>query len=162
MKLVMTRADTYTSHGHRAENHQTVRIGATRDGRLTAIDHTLTQQASRTDELVLSGSEPSRILYTCANVRTTHRAVRLDMPTANFVRSPETSANHALESALDELAYELDMDPVELRTRNWSSTNQESGQEHGSNHLRECYRRGAERFGWSRRDPRPGSMRDRD
>ncbi|XRQ11953.1 xanthine dehydrogenase family protein molybdopterin-binding subunit [Actinomadura welshii] len=160
VKLVLTRAETYTSHGHRAETHQTLRIGATRDGRLTGIDHTLTQQVSRTEDLMMNISEPTRILYACPNVRVTHRAVSLDMPTANFVRSPETAANHALESALDELSHALGMDPVELRIRNWSDTNQESGQRHGSNHLRECYRRGAERFGWSRRDPRPGSMRE--
>lgn len=162
VKLVLTRADTYTSHGHRAENRHRLRIGADRDGRLTAIDHTITQQASRTDELAVNGPEPTKILYACRNVRTELRVVRLDLPTAQFVRSPETTANHALESTLDELAAELRIDPVELRIRNWSAVNQESGERHGSSHLRECYRRGARRFGWSRRDPRPGSMRDRD
>lgn len=100
-------------------------------------------------------SEPTKILYACRNVRTALRVVRLDMPTAQFVRSPETTANDALESTLDELA-------AGLRIRNWSATGQEPGERHGGSHLRECHRRGARRFGWSRRDPRPGSMRDRD
>ncbi|RBQ15458.1 xanthine dehydrogenase family protein molybdopterin-binding subunit [Spongiactinospora rosea] len=162
VKLVLTRADTYTASGHRAETRHSLRIGATKDGRLTAIDHTLTQQVSRSDELMFNNPGQTRVIYACPNVRTTQRAVRLDLPIANFTRSPEASGGHALESALDELAYALNIDPVELRLRNWSATNQETGHPHGSNHLRECYRRGAQRFGWARRDPRPGSMRDRD
>jgi xanthine dehydrogenase YagR molybdenum-binding subunit len=162
VKLVLTRADTYTSHGHRAQTHNTLRMGATREGKLTAIDHTITQHVSRTDEFMYNGTEPTKILYTCPNVRTTMRAVRSDMPIAGFVRSPETVANHALESTLDELSYALDLDPVELRIRNWSDTNQETGDRHGSSYLRECYRQGAERFGWSRRDPRAGSTRHGD
>jgi xanthine dehydrogenase YagR molybdenum-binding subunit len=109
VKLVLTRADTYTSHGHRSETHHALRMGATREGKLTAIDHTITQQVSRTDEFMYNGTEPTKILYACPNVRTTMRAVRSDMPTANFVRSPETVANYALESTLDELSYALDL-----------------------------------------------------
>ncbi|GGP12913.1 xanthine dehydrogenase family protein molybdopterin-binding subunit [Nonomuraea glycinis] len=162
VKLVLTRAQAYTSNGHRAETHQVLRVGAARDGRLTAIQHTVTQQVSRTEDALLNSSEPTRILYACPNVRSTQQAVRLDLPMGSFVRSPETATSHALESTLDELSYTLGLDPVELRVRNWSATNQESGERHGSSYLRECYERGAERFGWSRRDPRPGSMRDRD
>ncbi|WP_033342015.1 xanthine dehydrogenase family protein molybdopterin-binding subunit [Catenuloplanes japonicus] len=162
VKLVLSRAQTYTSHGHRAETHQVMRVGATREGRLTAIDHVVTQQVSRTEELLFNSSEPTRMLYDCANVRSTQRAVRLDLPTGSFVRSPEAATGHVLESTLDELAVTLGLDPVELRLRNWSAINQETGAPHGSNHLRECYTRGAQQFGWSRRDPRPGSMRDRD
>ncbi|MGI5151522.1 xanthine dehydrogenase family protein molybdopterin-binding subunit [Plantactinospora sp. CA-294935] len=162
VKLVLSRAHTYTSNGHRAETHQTLRVGATRDGRLTALEHIVTQQVSRTEEAMFNSSEPIRMLYTCPNLRSTLRAVRLDLPTGSFVRSPEAATSHALESTLDELSYAVGMDPVELRLRNWSAVNQETGERHGSNFLRECYRRGAERFGWSRRNPRPGSMRDRD
>ncbi len=160
VKLVLSRADTYTSNGHRAETHQELRLGATRDGKLTAIEHVVTQQVSRTEELLFNSSEPTRMLYACPNVRSTQRAVRLDLPTGSFVRSPEAATSHALESALDEVSYALGMDPVELRLRNWSDTNQETGVRHGSNHLRECYEEGARRFGWSRRNPRPGSTRD--
>ncbi|MFI7453887.1 xanthine dehydrogenase family protein molybdopterin-binding subunit [Nonomuraea sp. NPDC049714] len=162
VKLVLTRAHAYTSNGHRAETHQVLRVGAARDGRLTAIQHTVTQQVSRTEDALLNSSEPTRILYACPNVRSTQQAVRLDLPMGSFARSPETATSHALESTLDELSYALDLDPIELRVRNWSAINQDSKVAHGSNHLRECYERGAERFGWSRRDPRPGSMRDRD
>ncbi|TWF75115.1 xanthine dehydrogenase YagR molybdenum-binding subunit [Pseudonocardia hierapolitana] len=162
VKLVLTRAQTYTSNGHRAATHQRLRIGADRDGRLTAIEHVLTQHVSRTDEFMGNGAEPIRMLYAVPNLRSTQRAVRLDMPTQSFVRSPETAAVHALESALDELAVALGVDPVELRIRNHSAINQDTGVPHGSNHLVECYRRGAEAFGWARRDPRPGSMRDGD
>ena len=160
VKLVLTRAQTYTSHGHRGETHQRVRLGADRDGRLTAMEYVITQPVSRTDEFMGNGSEPSRMLYAVPNLRSTQRAVRLDMPTQSFVRSPETAAVHGLESTMDELAHQLGVDPVELRIRNHSTSNQDTGVPHGSNYLIDCYRRGAEAFGWARRDPRPGSMRD--
>jgi xanthine dehydrogenase YagR molybdenum-binding subunit len=160
VKLVLTRAQTYTSHGHRAATHQHLRVGADRDGRLTAIEHVLTQHVSRTDTFMGNGSEPTRMLYAVPNLRSTQRAVPLDLPTQSFVRSPETAAVHALESALDEVAVALGVDPVELRIRNHSAVNQDTGVPHGSNHLVECYRRGAEAFGWAGRDPRPGAMRD--
>ncbi|MDR7274310.1 xanthine dehydrogenase family protein molybdopterin-binding subunit [Catenuloplanes atrovinosus] len=163
VKLVLSRADMYTSHGHRAETLQAVRLGAGRDGRLTAIDHVVTQQVSTTEEFgLVNGAHSARLLYACANVHTLQRAVRLDLPTGGLMRSPEAPTGHALECTMDELAYRLGIDPVELRLRNWTGVNPETGAPHGSNQLRECYRRGAERFGWSRRNPRPGSMRDRD
>ncbi len=160
VKLVLTRAQTYTSHGHRSETHQRVRLGADRDGRLTAMEYVITQPVSRTDEFMGNGAEPTRMLYAVPNLRSTQRAARLDMPTQSFVRSPETAAVHALESAMDELAHQVGIDPVELRIRNHSALNQDTGVPHGSNYLIDCYRSGAEAFGWARRDPRPGSMRD--
>ncbi|GGS77017.1 xanthine dehydrogenase family protein molybdopterin-binding subunit [Nonomuraea spiralis] len=162
VRLVLTRAESYTSNGHRAASHQVVRVGATRDGRLTAIDHTLTQQVAGTEGRFVTSARITRILYACPNVRTTQRAVALDLANAAYIRAPDTVTSHALESALDELSYALGLDPVTLRIRNWSATNQQSGVRHGSNHLRTCYERGAERFGWWRRAPRPGSMRDGD
>ncbi|MFD0475385.1 xanthine dehydrogenase family protein molybdopterin-binding subunit [Nonomuraea thailandensis] len=160
VKLVLTRAEAYTGFAHRAESHQVLRLGATRDGRLTAIDHTLTQQVARAEGRFATSATTTRILYACPNVRTTRQAVGLDLANGGYTRAPETVVNHALESTLDELSYALGLDPITLRIRNWSAVNQETGVRHGSNHLRDCYERAAERFGWSRRDPRPGSMRD--
>ncbi|GAA2214262.1 xanthine dehydrogenase family protein molybdopterin-binding subunit [Nonomuraea monospora] len=162
VKLVLTRADTYTSYGHRAESHQVLRLGATRDGRLTALDHTLIQQVARAEGQFATSARVTRMLYTCPNVRTTQQAVALDLANGSYVRAPDTITNFALESALDELSHRLGLDPVTLRLRNWSPVNQETGVRHGSNQLRACYRRGAARFGWSRRDPMPRSMRDGD
>ncbi|OXS30901.1 xanthine dehydrogenase family protein molybdopterin-binding subunit [Streptomyces sp. XY006] len=162
VKLVLSRAHMYTSSGHRAQTHQTIELGAHRDGRITALDHVITQQITRDDVVLFNSSEPIRMLYDIPNLSNEQRAVRLDLPTQSFMRSPEACTSHAQEAALDELAHALAMDPVELRKRNWSSRNMDNGQEWGSNHLRECYDRAASMFGWSRRDPRPGSMRDGD
>ncbi|MGW0846881.1 xanthine dehydrogenase family protein molybdopterin-binding subunit [Streptomyces sp. NPDC002787] len=160
VKLVLSRAHMYTSNGHRAQTHQTIELGARRDGRITALNHVITQQVTRNDVALFNSSEPIRMLYDIPHLSNEQHAVRLDLPTQSFMRSPEACAGHAQEAGLDELAYALDMDPVELRVRNWSARNMENGEEWGSNHLRECYRRAASMFGWSRRDPRPRSMRD--
>lgn len=161
--LVLPRAHTYTSHGHRPETHQRLRIGAKRDGTLTAIEHITTSQVGHTEDLLFNTSEPTRMLYACPNVQVTQRAVKLDLPAPSMMRSPEVVASHGLETALDELAYELDMDPIELRLRNYAAENPDTdGAPFGSKHLKECYRRGAEAFGWNKRNPRPRSMRDGD
>ncbi|CAL9331041.1 Aldehyde oxidoreductase molybdenum-binding subunit PaoC [Streptomyces sp. enrichment culture] len=161
VKLVLSRSDSYSLHGHRSQAHQRLRLGARRDGTLTAIDHVTTQQVSRTeDEFLPSASVPTRRLYACDNLSLAQRAVRLDLPTPAWMRSPEVMPAHGLECALDELAYAADMDPIELRLRNHTATDPETGEPFPSKHLKECYRRGATAFGWSERDPRPGSMRD--
>ncbi|MDQ0773542.1 CO/xanthine dehydrogenase Mo-binding subunit [Streptomyces aurantiacus] len=162
VKLVLSRAQAYTSNGHRPESHQCFRIGAMRDGTLTAIDHVTTSQVSRTEDLLFNTSEPTRMLYACPDVHVAQRAVKLHLPAPSNMRSPEVVASHGLETALDELSYELGMDPIELRLRNHTSVNPDNGAAFGSKHLRECYRRGADGFGWSERDPRPRSMRDGD
>ncbi|ONK14007.1 xanthine dehydrogenase family protein molybdopterin-binding subunit [Streptomyces sp. MP131-18] len=162
VKLVLARAQTYTSHGLRAEAHQRLRIGARHDGTLTAIDHVSTSQVTRTEEGVFSQSQSSRILYACPHVHVAQRAVRLDLPAPSFMRPPESVGAFGLESALDELSYALGMDPIELRLRNHTAVNPETGEPFGSKHLLECYRRGAAAFRWTERDPRPRSMRDGD
>lgn len=163
VKLVLTRAHTYTAHGHRAEGHQRLRIGAKQDGTITAIDHDSTQQTSRTEkDSLYNHSTATRLLHACPNLHIAQRAVRLDLPVPAYIRAPEAMASHGLESALDELAYALDMDPVELRLRNHASINYDTGEPWVGKRLDECYRRGAAAFGWSQRDPRPGAMRDGD
>lgn len=163
VKLVLSRAHTFTSNGHRGEAHQRLRIGAGRDGTLTAIDHVSTHQVTRTEQVVFSGSHSTRMLYACPNVHVAQRAVRLDLPSPSFMRPPESVGSFGLESALDELSYALDIDPVELRLRNHTAVNPDpAGAPFGSKHLIECYRRGAAKFRWSERDPRPRSMRDGD
>ena len=101
------------------------------------------------------------MLYRCSNVHVRHEVARLNTGSPTPMRAPgEAPGTFALESAMDELAYRLRMDPIELRLRNHADTDQERKLPFSSKHLRECYERGAERFGWSRRDPRPGSMRE--
>ncbi|AVT35518.1 xanthine dehydrogenase family protein molybdopterin-binding subunit [Plantactinospora sp. BB1] len=152
VKLVLSRAQMYTSNGHRSEFSRRLQVGATRQGVLTAIVDTSTQQLSRTENGVYNSSDSTINLYTCPNVHVRQMGVKLDLHTSSYMRSPETTAHFALETALDELSYEVGIDPVEVRVRNHTTTDP-------SDHLLECYRMGAEAFGWERRDPRPGSMR---
>jgi xanthine dehydrogenase YagR molybdenum-binding subunit len=103
----------------------------------------------------------SRMMYAVPNQQTTHRLARLNIGTPTFMRAPgEASGSFALECAMDELAYELKVDPIQLRLRNYAARDPEKNKPWSSNALGECYRVGAERFGWARRDPRPLAMRE--
>jgi xanthine dehydrogenase YagR molybdenum-binding subunit len=161
VKLVITRQQMFSLVGHRPRTIQKVALGARADGVLTAVRHDVTAETSRFDEFVEGSATTTRLLYACPNVSTTHRLVRIDVPTPTFTRAPGVaSGTFALESAMDELAHELGIDPVELRLRNHADRDPDAGKPWSSKSLRECYRRGAERFGWARRSPAPRSMQD--
>jgi xanthine dehydrogenase YagR molybdenum-binding subunit len=161
VKLVLTRPQMFTSVGHRPATLQRVRIGATRDGRLVAIDHEGTSTLSAEDVNVEPITMTTSVAYTSPNLATHDRQVRLNIPTPAAMRGPgAVEGNFAIESALDELAYRLHIDPIELRLRNYAEVHPHSGLPWSSNALRECYRVGAERFGWTQRNPEIGSMRD--
>ncbi|MEV5826802.1 xanthine dehydrogenase family protein molybdopterin-binding subunit [Spirillospora sp. NPDC052242] len=162
VKLVLSRAQMFTSTGHRAEYRHRIQLGATRRGELTAIVDTSTAQVTRTDERVFNTSDSTLNLYTCPNIHVRQMGVRLDLPTSSYMRSPETTAHFGLETALDELSYELGIDPVELRIRNHRTVIDPSTGEPYEKHLLECYRAAAEAFGWPRRNPKPGTTRDGD
>jgi xanthine dehydrogenase YagR molybdenum-binding subunit len=162
VKLVLTRPQMFTSVGHRPETLQRVRLGATRDGRLVAVDHEGTSTLGTLDD---GGVEPVTQVtgnaYSCPNVATHDRRARLHIPSPHWMRGPGTTqGNFAAESALDELSYTLGIDPIELRLRNYTEVHPGSGRPWSSKALRECYVVGAERFGWARRTPEIGSMRD--
>jgi xanthine dehydrogenase YagR molybdenum-binding subunit len=161
VKLVLTRPQMFSLVGHRPKTIQTLTLGADAEGRLTAIRHAVVSETSRFDEFVEPSALQTRHLYSCPNVVTSHKLVRIDVPTPTFQRAPgESTGTFALESAMDELACALGIDPLELRIRNHSVRDEQDDKPYSSNALLECYRRAAERFGWSRRDSRPGSMRD--
>jgi xanthine dehydrogenase YagR molybdenum-binding subunit len=161
VKLVLTRAQMATLAGHRPETVQTLALGATKDGKLTALRHATTSTTSPLADFVEPCGTLSKHLYSCPAVEVSHRVVRLNRSSPVFMRAPgETVGTFALESAVDELAYALGVDPVELRLKNHADRDEEKDRPWSSKHLRECYRRGAERFGWARRDPRPRSMRE--
>lgn len=144
--------------GHRAPTLHRLRLGATAEGTLTSLTHEVTTHTSRIKEFVEQAAVPARVMYASPNSRTTHRVVPLDVPSPSWMRAPgEAPGMFALESAMDELAVALGMDPVDLRIANEPDTEPASGNPFSSRHLVECLRDGAERFGWSRRDPRPGS-----
>jgi xanthine dehydrogenase YagR molybdenum-binding subunit len=164
VKLVLTRPQMFTSVGHRPATRQRVRLGATRDGRLVAVDHESTSTIGALDD---GGVEPVTQVtgnaYACPNVATHDRRARLHIPSPHWMRAPGTAqGNFAVESALDELSYTLGIDPVELRLRNYTEVHPGSGRPWSSKALRECYQAGAERFGWERRTAATRSMRDGD
>ena len=161
VKLVLTRPQMFTSVGHRSQTTQRLRLGATRDGRLVAIDHEGTSTAGTEEANFGTLTMVTPLMYACPNVATHDRQVQLNIPNPGAMRAPgKAEGNFAIESALDELAYELAMDPVELRLRNYAEVQPDSGLPWSSKALRECYTAGAKRFGWAKRNPAIRSMRD--
>jgi len=156
VKLALTRQQMFTLAGHRTPTIQRFRLGAHRDGRLTAIIHEVIEQTSRFKEFAEQTATPTRIMYAAANRRTSHRLAALDVPKPSWMRAPgETPGMFAGEVAMDELAVACGLDPIELRVRNEPERDPQSGKPWGNRHLVECLREGARRFGWSARDPRP-------
>ena len=155
VKLVLTRPQMFTGVGHRPGSVQTIRMGARRDGELVAIEHASTNSAAIAHASIEPITGATARSYACANVATTDRQRRLNIPLPGSMRGPgHAQGNFALESAIDELAYELGLDPLELRLRNYAEVHPQSGLPWSSNALRECYAIGAERFGWTRPQPR--------
>ncbi|MFI6564919.1 xanthine dehydrogenase family protein molybdopterin-binding subunit [Streptomyces sp. NPDC050534] len=142
--------------GHRAPTLHRVRIGAEADGRITSLIHEVTTHTSHVKEFVEQAAVPARTMYAAPNLRTVHRVAPLDVPTPSWMRAPgEAPGMYALESAMDELACELGMDPVQLRIANEPDAEPGSGKPFSSRHLVECLREGARRFDWPHRAPRP-------
>ncbi|GAA2263450.1 xanthine dehydrogenase family protein molybdopterin-binding subunit [Streptomyces atrovirens] len=156
--VALPRRDMPALVGHRAPTLHRLRLGADDDGRLTALTHEIVTHTSRIKEFVEQAAVPARVMYATPSSRTLHRVVRLDVPTPSWMRAPgECPGMYALESAVDELATALGMDPVRLRVLNEPEREPDSGKPFSSRHLTECLREGARRFGWDRRDPRPRS-----
>ena len=161
VKLNLSRKEMFSACGHRSETRQVLRIGTDRDGRLTAIDHDTIVQTSPVDEFVEACGTTTRIMYSCPNVRVRHRAVRVNIATPTPMRAPgENPGLFALESALDELSYQLNIDPVALRIINHADKNEHHHLPWSSKYLKDCYQIAGDRFGWRDRPSQPGSMRD--
>ena len=160
VKLSLTRKQMFTSNGHRPRTHQAETFAAGADGKLVALVHDGTCDQARNDGFMESSGVAHPMLYACANTSVGDRPVKLDVPPGTYMRAPgEASGTFGLETAMDELAYELGIDPLELRLRNHADVDPESGKPWSSKSLKACYAQGAERFGWSRRNPAVGSMK---
>lgn len=160
VKIVLTRPQMFTAVGHRPSSVQHIRIGANRGGELVAIDHDSTAPVAMEDDNVALVTAGTVVAYACPNVTARDRLVRLNIPCPGSMRAPgDAEGSFALESAMDELSYMLGVDPIELRLRNYAEVHPQLNLPWSSKALRECYERGAQSFGWSRRDPRPRSMR---
>jgi xanthine dehydrogenase YagR molybdenum-binding subunit len=163
VKLVLRREQMYGPVGHRAPTRQTLRLGADQDGKLIAIDHRTKTTSSTFDDFFESASAASHTPYASAAIATSHEAVRVDIGTPMFMRAPgEATGSVALESAIDQMAETCGMDPLSFRLENYAEVEPISGKPFSSKALRECYRQGAERFGWGRRTLAPRTMRDRE
>ncbi|MGW2564479.1 xanthine dehydrogenase family protein molybdopterin-binding subunit [Streptomyces sp. NPDC001514] len=161
VKLVLTREQMFTSVGHREEQEQHLTVGATRDGRLTAIRHHKLSVSSHFDNWAEPSLGVSSQIYAAPAYEGVYRLIRGNTMTPTFMRAPgEASGMFALECTMDELAWELGLDPIELRLRNFSDRDPNTGNPWSSNGLRECYERGAARFGWGRHTAEPGTRRD--
>jgi len=161
VKVAMTRPQVFNTTTHRSASEQRVRLGAERDGRLTAYGHDAVVQAARFDTFTEPVSLAARSLYAAPNRLTRHRRARLDLPRSDSMRAPGDAIGLlALECAMDELAETLALDPVELRLRNDTQIEPELHKPFSSRHLAECLREGASRFGWDRRVAKPASVRD--
>ncbi len=161
VKLVLERPQMFGPVGGRPQTEQHVTLGAKRDGTLVAIEHHVISHTSQFEDFTESSASPTRELYACENADTTHRLAKLNVGTPTFQRAPgESSGTFALESAMDELALALAMDPVDLRLKNHADAVPSTGKPWSSKKLRECYSAAAQRFGWSKRTPKPRSMRE--
>ncbi|HWB05660.1 MAG TPA: xanthine dehydrogenase family protein molybdopterin-binding subunit [Verrucomicrobiales bacterium] len=161
VKLVYTRTQMFTGHGYRPYTIQKVSLGAERDGKLTALIHEAISNTSTVDDYTEGNNKQDRSIYACPNLDTPQKLLKLDMATPCPMRAPgAVSGMFALECAMDELAYALKMDPLELRLKNYAETDPETGKPFSSKALRECYQTAAEKFGWKNRKPEPRSMRD--
>ncbi len=163
VELVFTRPQMFTGHGHRPETWQKVELGADKRGKLTAISHHVVHSTATYQDYADNFVRVARLLYECPNVDAPYQISKTDLPAPCPMRAPGAVSNmFALECAIDELAYKLNIDPLELRLINYAETDPDSGKPFSSKELRECYRVGAEKFGWEKRKMVPRSMRDGD
>ena len=156
VKIALTRPQMFGMVGGRPLTRQRVTAAATSEGRLTALRHVSTSTTSRFDDFLEPAALVSRHQYKCDNLETKLRLVRLDIGTPTYMRAPgESSGSFALESAIDELAHELGIDPIDFRLNNYAEVDPAEGKPFSSKSLRRCYELGAERFGWQKRTRRP-------
>lgn len=161
VKVALRRDQVFNMVGYRPRSVQKVGLGATTDGKLVGITHEAYGSTSAYEQFTERTIHPTKSLYSCPNLNATYRLISLDLSTPCWTRGPgETSGSFALESAMDELAYALKMDPMALRLANYAEVDPENGTPWSSNYLRMCYEQGAQRFGWSKRNPVLRSTRD--
>lgn len=161
VKLVLSRAQMFSSMPYRSGTRQRVRIGADASGNFGTVIHEAIIQNSHVGPFIEPVGEMTPHLYACEHLKTTHHIVRLNVNAPGWMRAPGVAPGlFALESAVDEVAQRLGIDPIELRLRNYADVDPENGHEWSSKSLRECYRLGAEHFGWYNRNPRCQSMRE--
>ncbi|HEX8333352.1 MAG TPA: xanthine dehydrogenase family protein molybdopterin-binding subunit [Segetibacter sp.] len=161
LKIMLTRPQMFTLVGYRPYTWQKIGIGATADGKFTGITHEAISETSTFEEFTEGTVNMAKFMYACPNVNTNYKIVALDKNTPTWMRGPgEATGAFALESAIDELAYALNMDPIELRNKNYAETDPQKNLPWSSKYLKECYEKGADAIGWKKRNPKVGSMKE--
>jgi xanthine dehydrogenase YagR molybdenum-binding subunit len=161
VRIELSRREQFSSTGHRPKTVQTIAIAASPDGHIQAMTHRTVSETSTVGQFFEPSGMATALLYSIPNLRLTHLAVPVNIAPPTYMRAPgEASGLFALESAMDELSYALGVDPIRLRTVNYARRDPQEDKPWSEKSLRECYRIGADAFGWSGRDPRPRSMRD--
>ncbi len=161
VKLVLSRQQMFTTAGRRSQTIQKIALGAAQNGKLSAIKHDTTVESSFVDEFVETAGVATTMLYSSPNLDVSHSLVRLNKVTPCPMRAPgEAPGTYALEVAMDELAYQSKVDPVQLRLINYAEEEEQKHKKFSSKNLRECYQRGADMIEWGKRNPQPGSMRE--
>ncbi|WDF57931.1 xanthine dehydrogenase family protein molybdopterin-binding subunit [Flavobacterium sp. KACC 22758] len=161
VKLVLHREQMFTNVGFRPYTIQKMGLGATKAGKLTGLTHEAVAMTSSYEDFMEGTVNMSRFIYDCANVSTRYRIVPLDTCTPIWMRGPgEATGSFALECAMDELAYKLNMDPIEFRKLNYAEKDLEQNKPWSSKYLLECYEGGMERIGWKNRKNEPGSVKE--
>ncbi|WP_371663014.1 xanthine dehydrogenase family protein molybdopterin-binding subunit [Streptomyces sp. NBC_00280] len=163
VKLVLSRKQMYFGTGFRPSYEYRLRLGSDRRGRLNAAIHDIDAETSSYETFTEGVMAPGQMLYSMPHVSQRYRQVPLDVNTPIWMRGPGfASASFVIESAMDELAHRLDIDPIELRRRNEPSEDESTNEPFSTRRLSECYTVGAREFGWDRRNPKPRSTRDGD
>ena len=163
VRCVVSRSQAYTTQPYRAPTRHRIQLGADRSGKLLAFRHEAWELSSRVDNYAVAGTDSTTRMYGYGAVASKVHLVKADRQTPAYMRSPpELPYMFALESAMDELAYRLGMDPIELRRRNDIKKEPINGKPFSSRLLMDCYDHGASAFGWSKRNPMPRSMRERE
>jgi xanthine dehydrogenase YagR molybdenum-binding subunit len=161
VKLAVTRPQNFTSYGGRAATRQKIALGATRDGILQAIVHRGASETSVYADWPEQTGAATPILYKVENFSSQHWVVPVNSVTPGALRGPgKNPSAYGIECAIEELAYELGMDPLDIRLKNYADHDYQSGKPWSTRRLREALTEGAEAFGWSRRTHAPRSMRD--
>ena len=160
LRIEWRRQQVYSIGGHRPAQRHRLRIGAEPDGRMRALHHWTRQHGSMVSGYTEYGSRMTKMMYAAPELGYANELAHLNLPSPSVMRGPGfLTGGWALETALDELAHELGIDPIDLRLRNHADIDPDSGLPFSNKHLRDCYARGAERFGWDKRSAKPGGRR---
>lgn len=161
VRLMLTREQMFTMVGYRPHTWQRIGIGATAEGKLIGISHESVGQTSSYEEFTESTLQQTKMMYASPNISTRYRLLSLDVSTPIWMRGPgEATGAFALESAMDELAYKLNIDPLQFRIINYTDRDPEKDLPWSTKYLKECYQMGAEAIGWNKRKLQPAMLRE--